>query len=245
MRKPKTSGKKPLGEPAHDSVSNLPEDAKRRVTSRSVTKPSTEGINQEKSDSGPGGWKCSWTTEGGLPSESSSARPEVQAGVATMAIIRVNTVGEARPPQPAVPSLQEGVPLDFEFYARRTYGGKNAVQKALRAIAESIRSPHTESVATPESVVSENLRTHPCLYADAAAIHANERVPDKWLPLVNQRRELIRRVLRSVGRIQLYHATRKLASSGYEIGLIIGTGFVVAPGVVMTNRRSPVKAVCL
>src|SRR5262245_20240441 len=63
--KPKTkarpkakSGAKPkedAGGSGHDSVSNVPEDAERAVTGRSVTRPVTEGIERDKAAPGDEG----------------------------------------------------------------------------------------------------------------------------------------------------------------------------------------------
>jgi hypothetical protein len=142
----------------------------------------------------------------------------------------------------AAASFAEGVPLDFAFYALRKYAGEplqQAVEKALAAITAS--GPSTESIAADEVVVGGSLYTHPSLYAGAAAIRDDERIPRPWLDRVNRNRATIERTLRSVGRIQLHYFDPRhpsqLRSLGYEVGLVIGTGVVVGPGVVMTNRH--------
>jgi hypothetical protein len=89
-------------------------------------------------------------------------------------------------------------------------------------------------------VPGSSLYTHPCLYADPEAIDDLERIPPEWLPRINARRADIERVLRSVGRIQIHHFVPENITptpSGYELGLVGGTGVMIAPRIVMTNRH--------
>lgn len=53
--------------------------------------------------------------------------------------------------------------------------------------------------------------------------------PEPWGPLLDQERDSIRRVFQSVGRIEV--------SYGFGPPQLVGTGFLVAPDVVMTNRH--------
>lgn len=59
--------------------------------------------------------------------------------------------------------------------------------------------------------------------------------PKPWDTLLDQERDSIRRVIRSVGRIEV--------SFGLGHASMVGTGFLVAPDVVMTNRHV-VEAFC-
>lgn len=71
--KAKPKSRTPSGASGHDSVSNLPEDAERRVTSRLVTKPMTEGINQDKASAGAEGLEA---VEGHSRTRRGEAGPE-------------------------------------------------------------------------------------------------------------------------------------------------------------------------
>lgn len=53
--------------------------------------------------------------------------------------------------------------------------------------------------------------------------------PEPWGPLLDQERDSIRRVFQSVGRIEVFYGAGRPE--------LIGTGFLVAPEVVMTNRH--------
>jgi hypothetical protein len=158
-----------------------------------------------------------------------------------MAIILVNTILGAAPPETSVPMLPEGVPLDFEFYAARRYpsmSAREAIKKALSDFRKLDSRTEGESVVASESVVSENLLTNPSLYVGGTSIDPHERIPKEWLPVVSQRQSLIQRVLQSVGRIQVLHYTpERMHAYGYEVGIALGSGFVVAPSIVMTNRH--------
>jgi hypothetical protein len=159
-----------------------------------------------------------------------------------MAVILVNTLDDATPPAPpAFPTLTAGLPLDFEFYARRAYPNlapAKAVEKALKDFRESVTKLRGESVVGNESVVTANLLTSPCLYAARSTLLHEERIPEEWLSIVRERKDLIDQVIHSVCRVQLHHfVPSQLGSYGYEVGLIIGTGFVVADWIIMTNRH--------
>jgi hypothetical protein len=159
-----------------------------------------------------------------------------------MAVIVVDTIGQVSPPKRSVPTADE-VPLDFRYFAVNEYGEEGAsddeaIVKALAAYAKSLETVRTESVVPGGPMIGSRLLTNPCLYADAEAINERELLPSDWRALVDQRRTRIAETLRSVGRIQLYQfASEARPTYGYEVGIVIGTGFVVAPGIVMTNRH--------
>lgn len=138
-------------------------------------------------------------------------------------------------------SFAAGVPLDFVFYARQKYPEETeegAVAKLLQEIQTPPPEVNLESVVAAEIVEGASLFTHPCLYADPDAIDDLERIPEPWLARVSAHREGVERILRAVGRIQIHHyVPRGVSATGLEVGLVVGTGFVVAPRIVMTNRH--------
>jgi Trypsin-like peptidase domain len=155
--------------------------------------------------------------------------------VARGAVILVETKGNVPPPSlPVLPELHRGSPIDFQFAALRKFGppADEAVKK-LETYYEEAAKKKTESV------VRDDLRTHPALYAGPEAILEDERVPVAWHSLLNDRRSLIKHVLRSVGRIQLYNLDDPpgLPVHSYSEGEIVGTGFMAGEGIVMTNRH--------
>jgi len=149
----------------------------------------------------------------------------------------------ARLPEPGT-TLVEGPPLDLVFYAGKVYpelAPEKAIEKVLSELRTAAKAPRVESVAVPESVISGNFINYPSLYAEPQTISRDERIPAEWLPLLQERLPLVDAVLRSVGRVQVQSfvpsASTKLKVFGYELGLIIGTAFVVADGIAMTNSH--------
>ncbi len=138
-------------------------------------------------------------------------------------------------------SFTAGVPLDFVFYARQKFPDETeegAVAKLLAEIQAPPPEVNLESVVAAEIVEGASLFTHPCLYADPGAIDDTERIPEPWLARVSAHRQAVERILRAVGRIQIHHyVPRGVSATGLEVGLVVGTGFVVAPRIVMTNRH--------
>src|SRR5207248_7319482 len=122
---------------------------------------------------------------------------------------------------------------------------EKAVNKLREDLAKRPQSPRPESVVSPESVVGgTNLLSHPCLYTSPTGLHPEERVPQDWHKLVNQRRQLIAQVVRSVGRVEVEHvsefgpdAWHRASVPDFAGGCIAGTCFVVAPNIVMTNSH--------
>ncbi len=151
-----------------------------------------------------------------------------------------------RKAKPAGPSttLVEGIPLDLAFYAGRIYpklGKAEAIKKVMSEMKAQDKEPRHESVGAPESVVSGNLVSYPSLYADPGTIAPDERIPAEWLPILKERLTVVDTVLRLFGRVQIQSfvpsPATKLRALGYEVGLIIGTAFVVAEGIAMTNSH--------
>ena len=197
------------------------------------------------------------TLGGGLADEAllgatdEAASPELVASAAARAgdldfsLPPAGTPPPLPTPAPAAGSgggpFQSGVPRDFVFYARQKYpedDEETAVGKLLAAIGAPSPTVNFESVVVDEVVEGASLYTHPSLYADPEAIDDEERIPPSWLPHVNEYRASIEHVLRSVGRIQIHHYVPSDATSnGDEVGLVRGTGVMIAPRIVMTNRH--------
>jgi hypothetical protein len=140
-------------------------------------------------------------------------------------------------PAPGKAAVPKGVPSDFEFYAQRTYFDPSPEKSVKRALKE------LENISTNETIAPGNagiLIRRPCLYAGVDGIDADEHVPEIWLADLDGRQDVLKRAVRSVGRIEVYDLDdlpeeRRL--SKIAVGFIAGTGFVAAPGVLMTNRH--------
>jgi hypothetical protein len=109
---------------------------------------------------------------------------------------------------------------------------EEAITKASKDLEEPSGTGAEEAI-----VLSDPLR-RPLLYAAHHDIHPSERVPEQWYDDVSNARSRIRQAVRSVGRIEVTNYPDPLGLvPPYGLGWVAGTGFMVAPGIVMTNRH--------
>lgn len=108
-----------------------------------------------------------------------------------------------------------------------------AAEQLLSAGRLGLRKLHQDGDAaelSPEEVLGleavDVLITRPAIFVTGGDFVSP---PEPWGALLDQERPTIRRVFQSVGRIEV--------SYGVGAPEMIGTGFVVAPGIVMTNRH--------
>jgi hypothetical protein len=148
-------------------------------------------------------------------------------------------------PLPVTPGIPEGVTLDFEYQAVSEFGPPKdkAVELLLKKLGiKSSGGP--QSVTAAESViVNTNVLSHPSLYVSNTGLHPDERVPKDWNGYFLPRGARIRQVIRSVGRVEVYGSDLLTSEFGsikipaHAPCAIVGTCFVVTPGVVMTNAH--------
>jgi V8-like Glu-specific endopeptidase len=117
--------------------------------------------------------------------------------------------------------LESGEPLDLDNWINTSYENR---EQAMRALEASNSSLETTPIRNP--------LTRPSLYAALTDIDAEEKLPVEWHKVLNGKRQLLSTVVRSVGRIEV----RNLGQRDY-VSWVVGTAFVVAPQLVMTNQH--------
>jgi hypothetical protein len=128
--------------------------------------------------------------------------------------------------QPTFPfPLRTGPHLDFRL---RFGPSETDIQRAVNQFAA--RSREDEVL---EGTVVENPLRRPMLYANVDDIDPDETVPGDWFERINAQRGTLGRGLRGVGRIEV----ENIANDPTVLCVTRGTGFVVADGIVMTNRH--------
>jgi hypothetical protein len=171
----------------------------------------------------------------------------IQGEAALGDIIVVDTSSGASPPKVAAISEPraggtgglEGYPRDFIFFVSKTYPDRDPRRSLERGLAK-INAKRVDRDAKNKTVLHSTrfddngavMLETPSLYALPDRLDPEERVPAEWGQIILSRRRLVDTVIRSVCRIEY---TPVIPTP--EASVIAGTGFVVGPNVVMTNRH--------
>jgi len=137
--------------------------------------------------------------------------------------------------------LKEGLPLDFRYIARISYPGLEAheAMQATMSLYETDASgrPTKKGESQIESNILRNPVLRPTLYASKDDIHSSEHVPQFWFDDMRKQRPVLSEVLDGVGRLESRNLERDYGQGETTLGMSHGTGFMISPGVVLTNRH--------
>ncbi len=153
------------------------------------------------------------------------------------------------PPEAAVinvPDIQPGIPDAVrelaELYARQRgldLHGPEAVQAVLNEVQLSARQAGgleaAQDQVPPEAIIIVNGMLRPALIVCKDRV--GEEVPKDWAAALKGKEPILADILRSVGLISCQYVLRPGTTVQSYYPAPVGTGFVVAPGVVMTNRH--------
>ena len=169
-------------------------------------------------------------------------------------------VAEGRPAVEAVPNasknqtfsyeLMEGLPKDFLHFAKHLFPRKSP-EAALKLAIEKFSTDEYGSINPTRPSITSGLESiqildpvqRPALYAGYADLHPTELIPRFWIGDLRNQRHLIKQVLASVGRIESHNLEQDLGHPVKALGVAHGTGFILAPGIVATNRHVAVEFV--
>ncbi len=152
------------------------------------------------------------------------------------------------PPEAAVinvPDIRPGIPDAVrrlaEQYARdrgQDLTGAEAVQAVLNDVQLAARQAGSLEAAQdqvpPEAIIIVNAMLRPALIVCKDRV--GEEVPNDWAAALKGKEPVLSDILRSVGLISCQNVLRP-GTVQSDLPAPVGTGFVVAPGVVMTNRH--------
>ncbi|MBV9122637.1 MAG: trypsin-like peptidase domain-containing protein, partial [Planctomycetes bacterium] len=182
-------------------------------------------------------WVATLALLGGMFLGSGDAQPEKPAlkdPAGTRKLLGAKEIPKG--PEATIPNLTEGFPLGVRTFAERyalehgvVLRGEDAVKyllDGLRRAAVPNGVEHAADRAPPEAIIVANALLRPALLVCNDRI--NEEVPNRWFGELNPRQANLQRTLKSVGLI----ACENLPGVAE-----VGTGFVVAPNVIMTNRH--------
>ena len=158
-------------------------------------------------------------------------------------------IPESEPAEPIVnprlpgSPLRSGLPLDFTHFASRSHP-QDDEETARKRVLESIgmdesgaESPVPGGQLQQESIAKVDPVRRPALYTSRSDILAEEQVPPFWFDDLSSSRPVLQDVLQSVGRIEVHNLERDLGLRSHALGCALGTGFVIAPRIVITNRH--------
>ena len=162
----------------------------------------------------------------------------------------------AIPPQaPTGAAVLEGLPRDFRFFAIKAYPDPDpdrSVELARQDIASNEAKldkgkPRLEGIPYSPGIVGSFLVQRPALYVWPDRLDPQERIPQKWRQTVHNRTTVLNAEIAAACRIEIHGMkdfpiemiiNGKLPEpTGWETGILVGTGFVVGPNLVMTNRH--------
>jgi hypothetical protein len=153
------------------------------------------------------------------------------------------------PPEAAVinvPNIQEGFPdavrrLAEQYIrdnAKDQLTGDDAVKAVLNGVTLTARQAGgleaAQDLVPPEAIVIVNAILRPALIVCNDRV--SEGVPKDWAAALKGKEPILADILRSVGLISCQNVLRPTTVQSY-LPAPVGTGFVIAPGVVMTNRH--------
>ena len=169
---------------------------------------------------------------------------EFKRAIQTLLAVVVLTTGSlleavvVNAPRPNLDPILDArsAPLDFQFYAMSRPGARAAIDPLKDAIQElNIKKVRIESIGPNFSAADHFWR--PSLYAGSAGLDPKEFVPRFWAATFNQHRASVLEATNSVCRIEVSYFRSLNGGSRAAASTIVGTGFMAAEGIVMTNRH--------